>query len=184
MGVHQLAVVATRVITMSTALKARAENIPMKTSLRDDDRKAIAEDLGRALASTYVLYHKTHGFHWNVTGPLFYSVHKLTDDQYQDLAEAVDDIAERIRALGAPAPMGLAAYAKASVVEDIEDFPATGEMVRELAADHLTVADQMRDMVKRAEKASDVYTADLLTARIGVHEEAAWMLNAIAIEKS
>ncbi len=84
---------------MSTALEARAENLTLNTSVSKKNRKELASILGKALASTYVLYHKTHGYHWNVTGPLFYSIHKLTDEQYNDLAQAVDDIAERIRGL-------------------------------------------------------------------------------------
>ncbi|WP_138511686.1 Dps family protein [Maricaulis alexandrii] len=167
---------------MSSALKARSESIPVESKVDAKKRAEIAAGIGRALASTYVLYHKTHGFHWNVTGPLFYSVHKLTDDQYQDLAEAVDDLAERIRALGEPAPMGLDGYLRDSVVEDVNDFPDVEGMVKQLARDHLAVADQMRDIVARADSAGDVYSADLLTARIGVHEEAAWMLNAIALK--
>lgn len=167
---------------MSTALDARSENLPVDTDVGRPQRKALAELLGNVLASTYVLYHKTHGFHWNVTGPLFYSVHKLTDDQYQDLAEAVDTIAERVRALGFPAPMGLQGYVKASIVKDEQDFPNTGGMITQLAKDHQMIADQMRDVVRAAEESDDVYTADLLTSRIGVHEEAAWMLNALAVE--
>jgi len=167
---------------MSSALKARSETIPVSSSVSAEDRTAVAKGIAKALSSTYVLYHKTHGFHWNVTGPLFYSVHKLTDDQYQDLAAAVDDLAERIRALGTAAPMGLEGYIDQSVVEDVNDFPNTGEMVKQLARDHLAVADQMREVVARADQAQDVYSADLLTARIGVHEEAAWMLNAIAVD--
>ncbi len=167
---------------MSTALEARAEELPVDTDVTRPQRKALAEMLGNVLSSTYVLYHKTHGFHWNVTGPLFYSVHKLTDDQYQDLADAVDNIAERIRAIGFPAPMGLTGYVASSIVEDAQDFPDAGGMLKQLSKDHQMLADQMRDVVEVAEKAHDVYTADLLTARIGAHEEAAWMLNALAVQ--
>ncbi|MEO0981422.1 MAG: DNA starvation/stationary phase protection protein [Pseudomonadota bacterium] len=167
---------------MTTALKARAEKLPLDTQVPKRDRQALSALLGKTLASTYVLYHKTHGFHWNVTGPLFYSVHKLTDDQYRDLAVAVDDIAERIRALGSAAPMGLSNYLADTSIDDVADFPDAGGMLNELAADHLTLADLMRDVVKAAEEVNDVYTADLLTARIGVHEEAAWMLKAITVQ--
>lgn len=167
---------------MSTALETRAKTLPQETAISRENRREIADLLGKALASTYVLYHKTHGYHWNVAGPLFYSVHKLTDDQYQDLAEAVDEIAERIRALGMPAPMGLSGYVAHSAIEDVAGFPEAGDMIRELAKDHLKIADQMRPMVAAAEGAQDVFTADLLTARIGVHEEAAWMLNAIVAD--
>ncbi len=167
---------------MSTPLDAKAKTLPQTTAVSEENRRKIADMLGEVLSSTYVLYHKTHGYHWNVAGPLIYSVHKLTDDQYNDLEGAVDDIAERIRALGMPAPMGLGGYVKASAIEDVSGFPDAGDMIRELAHDHLAVADQMRPVVEAAEDVKDVFTADLLTARIGVHEEAAWMLNAIVAE--
>lgn len=165
---------------MNTALKTRNETLEIETDVKKDERKVVAEMLGRTLASTYVLYHKTQGFHWNVTGPLFVAVHELTEKQYEDLAEAVDDIAERVRALGAPAPMGLAGYVSESAVLDQSEFPDVGTMLRGLAKDHLTVADEMRKVVSAAEDINDVYTADLLTSRIGAHEEAAWMLTALA----
>ncbi|MEM1103107.1 MAG: DNA starvation/stationary phase protection protein [Pseudomonadota bacterium] len=143
-----------------------------------EDRRELAALLGKALASTYVLYHKTHAYHWNVTGPLFYSVHKLTDEQYQNLADAVDEIAERIRALGFATPVGLSSYMSNSIVDDVKGAPPAAEMLRVLAEDHRAVAAQFTDIVEIAEKHDDVYTADMLTARIGFHEEAAWMLNA------
>lgn len=165
---------------MSTeALKSSVTEFPVKTGIERKDRKALAELMGRVLASSYVLYHKTHAYHWNITGPLFYSVHKLTDEHYQDLADAIDDIAERIRAIGFAAPVGLAKYIEDSAVSDVDGSPNAGEMIDELSRDHQALASQLRDAVKEAEKADDVYTADLLTARIGVHEEAAWMLNAL-----
>lgn len=166
---------------MSTdALNVRNEKLTINTKVAREDRAAIADKLGKALASTYVLYHKTQGFHWNVTGPLFFSVHELTETHYKDLARAIDDIAERIRALGAPSPMGLAGYVGNSGVIDQNEFGDVGQMLRQLADDHLTVADEMRAIVADAEKVDDVYTADLLTARIGAHEEASWMLTALA----
>lgn len=162
--------------------KARGKQLPADSGLIRGVRQKLAAQMGRALASTYILYHKTHAYHWNVTGPMFYSVHKLTDDQYQDLAHAVDDIAERIRALGFAAPIGLTRYAGDSVVSDPTDIPMAGEMIAELARDHQSVAAELRGMVEQAEQAGDVFTADLLTARIGIHEEAAWMLNAMLVE--
>lgn len=161
-------------------LDARAETLPLETDVSDEARDRLADRLGDVLASTYVLYHKTQGFHWNVAGPLFYSVHKLTEEQYEDLATAVDEIAERARALGAPSLMGLANYVERSVVSDQTDFPTVGDMLETLSKDHRLIADQMREVVKVAEEINDVYTADLLTSRIGAHEQAAWMLTAIA----
>ena len=166
------------------AFEARGDELPLDTGLVRNDRKALAGLLGRALASSYMLYHKTHAYHWNVTGPIFYSVHKLTDEQYQDLAGAIDEIAERIRALGFSAPIGLRQYGEISVVSDVEGTPKAGEMVRELAEDHQRVAGLLRRIVEEAERVEDVYTADLLTSRIGVHEEASWMLMAMLVEDS
>ena len=161
---------------------ARGEELPVDSGLVREDRKTLAVKLGDALASTYMLYHKTHAYHWNVTGPMFYSIHKLTDEQYQDLAEAVDGIAERIRAVGFAAPAGFTTYSERSVVKDVSGIPTAGEMLQELADDHQRVAAALREIVEEAEKLEDVYTADLLTARIGVHEEAAWMLNAMLVK--
>ena len=157
--------------------------LPVKTGIERKDRKMLADLMGRTLASTYVLYHKTHALHWNITGPMFYSVHKLTDEQYHDLAAASDKIAERIRAIGFETPTGLRNYLTESVVEDTVDNPDATTMIATLAKDHQSVAMQMRDAVKEAEKVDDVFTAELLTARIGAHEEAAWMLNALIVEK-
>ncbi len=164
------------------AFDAVSEELPVRTGIARDDRRELARELGKALASFYVLYHKTHGYHWNVTGPMFYSVHKLTDDQYQDLAEAIDAVAERIRSIGFAAPVGLSAYLKDSVVKDVDGLSSARDMVAELANDHQAVAKQLRDVVERAEGVDDVYTADLLTARIGAHEEAAWMLNSLIVD--
>ena len=163
---------------------ARANELPVATGIAREDLRELAHKLGGVLASTYVLYHKTHAYHWNVTGPLFYSVHKLTDAQYQDLAAAIEEIAERTRALGFAAPVGLSGYIKESVVKDVSGVPSAGDMVAELADDHQAVAVQLRNVVDEAETVDDVFTADLLTARIGVHEEAAWMLNALLVDAS
>lgn len=166
------------------AFKIGREELPVRTGIDRSDRRMLAELMGRGLASTYVLYHKTHAFHWNVTGPLFYSVHNLTEGQYESLAEAIDDIAERIRAIGFKTPTGLQAYINESVVDDETDISDADAMITQLAKDHQAVASQLRDAVGEAEKVDDVYTADLLTARIGAHEEAAWMLNALTVERT
>lgn len=165
-----------------SVLKTKSEELPVRTGIDRKDREKLAELMGRALASTYVLYHKTHAYHWNISGPLFYSVHKMTDEQYQDMAEAIDNIAERIRAIGFSTPTGLKRYLSESVVDDATETPEAGGMIAELASDHQKIATQLREAVKAADEADDVYTADLLTARIGAHEEAAWMLNAIIVK--
>lgn len=150
----------------------------MNTDIRKDDRIRLAEKLGETLASTYVLYQKTQSVHWNVTGPMFVSVHKLTETQYEDLAESVDEIAERIRALGAKTPVGLSTYINNSVIDDQTEWGDVDAMLKQLASDNIAVANQMREFVKIAEEADDVFTADLLTSRIGALEEASWMLSA------
>ncbi|WP_417621053.1 Dps family protein [Parasphingorhabdus sp.] len=162
---------------MTTTIKS-AELREMKSDIKKTDRAKMAEKLGDALASTYVLYQKTQSVHWNVTGPLFVSVHKLTEAQYEDLAASIDTIAERIRALGAKTPVGLSTYVKNSVIDDQVDWGDAKAMLKQLTEDNLAVADQMREFVKTAEDADDVFTADLLTARIGALEEASWMLSA------
>lgn len=165
------------------ALKTNVEEFPVNTGVAREDRKNLAEKMGKVLASSYVLYHKIHAYHWNISGPLFYSVHKMTDDHYTDLAASIDDIAERIRAIGFRTPIGLERYLKDSVVEDTTDLPNATEMIRQLAEDHQAIATQLRDAVQEAEKADDVFSADLLTARIGAHEEASWMLNALILDQ-
>jgi len=168
-------------LAISTAIDIRkTTQTETTTEIRRKDRLELAERLADALSSTYVLYAKTQGLHWNVTGPLFVSVHELTETHYKDLAEAIDDIAERIRALGAPAPVGLTGYVQSSAVVDQNDLGDIKPMLKQLAADHELVANEMRSMVNMADERDDVYTADLLTARIGAHEEAAWMLNALS----
>ena len=166
---------------MSTAqvLKAKVQTQSPRTGLQAEDAKLLAEGLSRSLAATYVLYVKTQGFHWNVVGPLFYGLHKLTEDQYRDLAEAADTVAERIRALGHPAPASLGEFGKLSPIDESPGRMSAEDMVEALVADHETVARTFRELVGVAERANDVVTADLLTDRIRTHEEAAWMLRSI-----
>jgi len=143
-----------------------------------DDRKAIAHGLSRLLADTYTLYLKTHNFHWNVTGPMFNSLHLMFEQQYTELALAVDLIAERIRALGEPAPGSYRAYAKLSKVEEAADGVDADEMVRQLVVGAETVVRTAREVFPTAEKAGDEPTCDLLTQRMQLHEKTAWMLRA------
>ncbi|HBD90609.1 MAG: DNA starvation/stationary phase protection protein [Rhodobacteraceae bacterium GWE1_64_9] len=140
----------------------------------------IADGLTQALADTYRLMFKTHAYHWNVEGPLFHSIHVLTEGQYNDLFKAADVVAERIRALGYLAPWQLADIIKGSVVEDASKLPSAQDMVADLAADHEAVAKRLRDVIEVAEKGNDPVTADLLTARCAFHEKSAWMLRATA----
>lgn len=144
----------------------------------DDQRRAIAGGLSRLLADTYTLYLKTHNYHWNVTGPQFNSLHAMFEVQYTELALAVDLIAERIRALSEPAPGSYSQYAKLATVKEAEGVPSADEMVRQLAADQLTVVRTARGVFPAADEARDEPTADLLTQRMQVHEKTAWMLRA------
>ena len=144
----------------------------------DKARLAIADGLSRLLADTYTLYLKTHNFHWNVTGPQFNSLHLMFEGQYTELAAAVDLIAERIRALGVPAPGSYSAFAKLSIIAEADGHPAAEDMVRILAEDQLAVVRTARSVFPLSDAAHDEPTADLLTQRMQVHEKTAWMLRA------
>lgn len=163
-----------------TTVNPAGDPLPVDIGLAAKKREQLAHDLNRCLASTYVLYQKTQTFHWNVQGPLFYSLHKLTEEHYEEMAAAIDVMAERVRALGVPALGGLGRLVDASVISDVEDpmLPAA-DMVSELSQDHMRLATELRDVITRTEKSDDFATADLLTERIAVHEQAAWMLNAL-----
>ena len=160
------------------AKKHKAAAAGLDLGMDDDARKAIAAGLSRLLADTYTLYLKTHNFHWNVTGPQFNSLHTMFETQYTELALAVDLIAERIRALGEPAPGSYSAFAKLSSISEATDVPAATEMVRILAEDQLAVVRTARAVFPLADAAHDEPTADLLTQRMQVHEKTAWMLRA------
>ena len=144
-----------------------------------EKREVIAEGLSRLLADSYTLYLKTHNFHWNVTGPMFQTLHTMFEQQYTELAMAVDEVAERIRALGHPAPGSYAAFSKLSAVHEAEGVPAAEDMVRELVVAHETVAKTARSIFDAAEEGHDEVTADLLTQRMAVHEKTAWMLRSL-----
>jgi starvation-inducible DNA-binding protein len=142
-------------------------------------REEIAAGLSRLLADTYVLYGKTHGFHWNVTGPMFNTLHLMFMDQYTELWNSLDDIAERIRALGMVAPHGGSTLAGLASIKEAPQQPAALDMVRELVAGHEAVARTARSIFPLAETASDEPTADLLTQRLQIHEKTAWMLRSL-----
>lgn len=144
--------------------------------IEEDARKEVAEALAALLADTSTLYMKTQGYHWNVVGPTFHSLHLLFEQQYVELQQAVDVIAERIRALGHLAPGSYAELARLSSVPDEEGAPPPEEMVRRLAQANEIVVRTARPVVAKAERAGDVASADLVTQRIAAHEKAAWML--------
>jgi starvation-inducible DNA-binding protein len=147
--------------------------------INDDDRQAIASGLGRFLSDTYTLYLMTHNFHWNVKGPLFNTLHLMFEGQYTELAVAVDDIAERIRALGHPAPGTYGEFIKMSSIKEVAGQPAAEEMIKHLVQAHEAVVRTARSVFPVVEKASDEPTADLLTQRMNIHEKTAWMLRSM-----
>lgn len=160
-----------------------ARSIKMDIGISEKDRAAIAQGLSRLLADTYTLYLTTHNFHWNVTGPMFNSLHAMFMGQYTELWNAVDPIAERIRALGHTAPGSYAQYSRLSSLPDAPvEPPKAMEMVRILAQGHEAVARTARSLFPLVEKASDEPTADVLVQRIAVHEQTAWMLRSLLEE--
>jgi starvation-inducible DNA-binding protein len=140
------------------------------------ESKIRVDALSRLLADSYTLYLKTHNFHWNVTLPMFSTLHTLFETQYTELALAVDEIAERIRAVGAPAPGSYAAFAKRTGIKEAEGVPSALEMVEQLAADQDLVARSAAAVLEAAQAAGDEVSADLAIARMRVHEKNAWML--------
>jgi starvation-inducible DNA-binding protein len=146
------------------------------------DRAAIADGLGHLLADTYSLYLKTHNFHWNVTGPMFQTLHLMFETQYNELWLAVDVIAERIRSLGHPAPGTYAELAKLSSIKDKPGVPKARDMLKQLVEGQEAVVRTARAIYPAVQKAGDEATADLLTQRIMLHEKTAWMLRALLEE--
>ncbi len=155
---------------------------PINIGIDDKDRKEIAGGLGRVLADTYTLYLKTHNFHWNVTGPMFQTLHLMFMTQYTETWNAVDLVAERIRALGYPAPGSYKEFAALTSIEDSSGNVSATEMIRQLVAGQEAVVRTAREVLPVAEKAGDQPTVDLLSARMEVHEKNAWMLRSLLEE--
>ncbi len=145
----------------------------------EEQRKAIAHGLSVLLADTYTLYLKTHNYHWNVTGPMFQTLHTLFETQYNELALAVDDIAERIRALGEFAPGSYKEYGKLTSIKEADGIPSAEDMIKDLVKGQEAIAKTARSIVPVADEASDEVTLDLLTQRMTVHEKNAWMLRSL-----
>lgn len=145
----------------------------------DNSSKAVAAELGKLLADTYTLAFKTHGYHWNVVGNKFYSLHTLFEDQYKELYLAADEIAERIRALGEPSPSSYAEFQKLATVKAEGDRPEQFKMVENLRDAHLLAAKTAYKVAELADENEDISTADLATERVTIHEKAAWMLGAL-----
>jgi len=154
-------------------------NQAINIGIVNEDRAAIAQGLSRLLADSYTLYRKTHNFHWNVTGPMFNTLHLMFEAQYTEMATAVDLVAERIRTLGYPAPGTYAEFAKLSSIKDAQGVPKADDMIRELVAGQEAVVRTARAVFPAVEKAGDEPSADLLTQRMQVHEKNAWMLRSL-----
>jgi len=147
--------------------------------IKEKDRKEIANGLARLLSDTYTLYLKTHNFHWNVTGPMFETLHLMFERQYTELALAVDLIAERIRALGFPAPGSYSEFARMASIKEETGVPDAKSMIHQLLEDQEAVVRTARSVFPVVDRAHDEPTADLLTQRMQVHEKAAWMLRSL-----
>jgi starvation-inducible DNA-binding protein len=151
----------------------------MDNGINEKDRKKIAEGLSHLLADSYSLYLKTHYFHWNVTGPMFNSLHLMFETQYNELALAVDAIAERIRSLDFYAPGTYHEFSKLTSIPESESVPKAQDMIKELVTGHEAVCRTARSVFPAADKAGDEATADLLTQRLQIHEKTAWMLRSL-----
>jgi len=155
-------------------------NLTIDIGIPEAQRVAIADELAKVLADTYTLYLKTHNYHWNVTGPMFNTLHLMFETQYTELWAAVDLIAERIRSLGEFAPGSYAQFAELTSIAEADGVPSADDMVRDLVKGHEAVARTARAAFAVADEANDQPTADLLTQRLEVHEKTAWMLRSMA----
>lgn len=147
--------------------------------ISEKERKQIADGLSRLLADSYTLYLKTHNYHWNVTGPEFRTLHLMFEEEYTELSTAVDTLAERIRALGYPAPGSYKAYAKLSSIEEEDEIPAAKDMIRNLVKGHEAVIKTARSILPAASGAHDETTVSVISNRLDIHEKTAWMLRSL-----
>ena len=159
--------------------ETKLKSMPMNTGITEADRKKIVEGLSALLADSYTLYLMTHNFHWNVTGPQFNSLHTMFMDQYTEQWNALDIIAERIRALGFPAPGTYKEFVKLASIHEVEGVPKANEMIAHLVTAQEATARTARKLFPVVDEANDQPTADVLTQRIDVHEKTAWMLRSL-----
>ena len=157
----------------------KTKSIAIDIGIPEDQRKQIAAGLSALLADSYTLYLMTHNFHWNVTGPQFNSLHVMFMDQYTEQWNALDVIAERIRALGFPAPGTYKEFVQLASIEEVEGVPKADDMIRHLVLAQEATARTARELFPVVDKANDQPTADVLTQRIDVHEKTAWMLRSL-----
>ncbi len=157
----------------------KSKNVPINIGISDGDREKIVRGLSALLADSYTLYLMTHNFHWNVTGPQFNSLHLMFMGQYTEQWNALDIIAERIRALGYPAPGTYKEFVKLASIKEVDGVPKTDDMIRHLVAAQEATARTARKLFSVVEAAGDQPTADLLTQRLEIHEKTAWMLRSL-----
>ncbi|MGA0546499.1 Dps family protein [Brevundimonas sp. VNH65] len=150
--------------------------VAIHTGLNKAERTGVAAELAKVLADSHAVYQKTHGYHWNVRGPEFFTLHNLLEQQYRDIWEALDEIAERIRALGELAPQGASAFANLTSIKEGDPEQDAMAMLKELMKDHETLIATTRAALKASEEDGDDVTVDLLTQRLAAHEKFAWML--------
>ncbi|HNP62822.1 MAG TPA: DNA starvation/stationary phase protection protein [Woeseiaceae bacterium] len=162
-------------------LKNEISDLTPNTGTNIEGRRQVAAALGDVLADAFRLYINAQGLHWNVEGPMFYSLHKLTEQQYQSIAASLDDIAERIRALGLPAPESLKEFEDRSAIDDLPGDVELKKRVQQMVSDYEKAVLRLARVTALAERNDDVKTADLLTERIGAYEEFAWMLRATIV---
>lgn len=148
--------------------------------IEENARNAVAQALNETLADTYTLYMKTHAYHWNVTGPQFHTLHIMFEEQYREMWAALDEIAERVRALGVFAPASGKKFSELTALDNADpEPPAAAQMIKNLLTDHETLIKRARAGLETAEQAGDAASADLFTVRIQIHEKTAWMLRAL-----
>jgi starvation-inducible DNA-binding protein len=167
---------------MKRNVGAEAKTMPINLGIEEKDRQEIAQGLSKLLADTYTLYLKTHNFHWNVTGPMFQTLHLMFEQQYNELALAVDQIAERIRALGFFAPGSYLEFSRLSSIKEEEEIPDAREMIRLMVEGQEAIIRTARAVFPVVDRVNDEPTADLLTQRMQVHEKTAWMLRSLLVE--
>ena len=159
----------------------KERNIGINIGINEEDRREIAEGLSRFLADTYTLYLKTHNYHWNVTGPMFETLHKMFEEQYQALADAVDSIAERIRALGFHAPGTYAEFGKLAAIKEEAGVPDAETMIQRLLEGHETAVRTARSLLPAIGRAHDEPSLNLVSDRMQAHEKTAWMLRSMLV---
>lgn len=163
---------------MTNVLNVRTDVDVPETGISDEHHKRLAGGLSALVADTYLLMVKTHGYHWNVVGPLFVTLHTLTEQHYEDMFQAIDDLAERVRGLGYPAPGSITEMIPMSVIAEETGNPSAEQMIDHLVADHEKIVRRLRETAEIADEMRDNVTSDMLTSRMAFHEKAIWMLRA------